>query len=285
MPLWVEGASAQTLERIGSAGVIKIGYREDAPPFSFKTEIGEPAGYTVDLCRKIAADVKRELGLAEITVDYVTVGTDDRFQAVAEGKIDILCGATTATLSRRELVSFSLPTFVTGVSALLRADAPSFLREVLAGRRPGASARSSVRQALADRTFAVRANTTAETWLRESLATLAANAEMVSVESHEEGLALVLDKNADAYFADRAILVGLIALSDRPAEFEIADRFFTYEPYALALGKGDEAFRLSVDRTLSRLYRSGEIVQIFGEYFGVPGKAVRTLFQINSLPE
>lgn len=280
-----QSSSAQTLERVAASGVFKIGYREDAPPFSFKTEVGEAAGYTVNLCRTIAADVKENLGRPEIALEYIPVGTEDRFQAVADGRIDILCGASTATLLRRELVSFSLPIFVTGVSALLRSDAPAFLREVLAGRRPTMPPRKLVIQAFTDRKFAARSNTTAEVWLKDSLANLATNSEMVTVSSHMEGLRKVQDGEIDAYFADRAILKGLVAQSESPDNFEISDHFFTYEPYALALQKGDEAFRLLVDRTLSRLYRTGEIDSIFGEYFGVPGEAVRALFMINSLPE
>jgi len=282
---WAQPSSAQTLERVAAAGVLKIGYRKDAPPFSFETEAGEAAGYTIDLCRKIAADVKEELSLPEIALEYVAVGTEDRFRAISNGQIDILCGAATATLSRREVVSFSLPVFITGVSGLLRADAPSFLREVLAGRRPTVPPRTLVLQAFTDRTFAARSNTTAEAWLKDGLADLATNAEMVTVPSHDEGVRRVLEGEVDAYFADRAILVGLVAQSASPDAFEISDRFFTYEPYALALLKGDEAFRLRIDRTLSRLYRTGEIDSIFGEHIGVPGEAVRALFMINSLPE
>ena len=45
-------ASAGTLERIEQEKVIRIAYREDAPPFSYKDKIGEPAGFMVDLCRE-----------------------------------------------------------------------------------------------------------------------------------------------------------------------------------------------------------------------------------------
>ena len=64
---------AQTLERISSAGVIKIGYREDARPFSFKGETGEPSGFAIDLCREVVADVAIQLKLAELSIDYLPV--------------------------------------------------------------------------------------------------------------------------------------------------------------------------------------------------------------------
>ena len=277
--------AAQTLERVAEGGVFKIGYREDAPPFSFVAEGGEPTGYTIGLCRAVAAAAQAHLGLAEMGIEYVAVGTEDRFEAVETGRIDLLCGATTATLSRRERVSFSIPTFVTGIAALLHADASPFLREVLAGQRPSLAPRYLVHEAFKNRKMGVRAQTTAEDWLRKSIADLATTGEVVTVARHEEGLELVRDRTLDAYFADRAILVGLVAASDAPDEFLIAERLFTYEPYALALAKGDEAFRLLVDRTLSRMYRSGDIDPIFAEYFGLPGQIIKSLFVINSLPE
>ena len=124
--LLATGAQAQTLERVRETGTFKIGYREDAAPFSFRDTLGEPAGYSVQLCRLIAAQVKQALGLDKISIEYVPVGTEDRFQAVQDGHIDILCSADTVTLSRRELVDFSL--FETG---------PMFTFAMLAGAAMG----------------------------------------------------------------------------------------------------------------------------------------------------
>ena len=98
------GAQAQTLERVRATGTFKIGFREDAEPFSFKDAQGEAAGFSIELCRLIATQVRQTLGLDELTIEYVPVGTEDRFQAVKDGRIDILCSSDTVTLSRRELV-------------------------------------------------------------------------------------------------------------------------------------------------------------------------------------
>ncbi len=278
-------AVAQTLERISAAGVIKVGYREDARPFSFKGETGEPSGFAIDLCREIVADVAVQLKLAELSIEYQPVSTEDRFKAVADGRIDILCGASTVTLARRELVSFSIPTFQTGISPLIRADAPAFLRDVLARRKPTLPPRVALVQAFADRKFGVRSNTTAETWLQKSIKTLASNAELVTVDSHDEGLRQVLDGDLDAYFADRAILLGLALASDRVNDLVVGERLYSHEPYGLALAKGDEEFRLLVDRSLSRLYRTLAITRIFARHFGTPGPAILALYQMQALPE
>ncbi len=281
----ISPVSAQTMDRIAASGSLKIGYREDARPFSFKDQAGQPSGFAVELCREIAADVKAKLSMAELSLEYVPVSTDDRFGAVAEGRIDILCGASTITLARRETVSFSIPVFLTGISPLMRVDAPAFLQDTLAMRRPTLPGRATLMQAFTDRKFGARANTTAETWLRGSIDKLASNAELAPVESHDEGLRQVADGEIDAYFADRAILLGLVMASDDPKAFLIGERLFTHEPYGLALAKGDEDFRLLVDRSLSRLYRSLEIAPIFTRHFGRPGRAVLSVYLTTALPE
>jgi ABC-type amino acid transport substrate-binding protein len=107
-------AAAGTLDRIRQAGKIELGYRNDARPFSYKDESGKAAGYSIALCEKIADDVKTELGLPSLTVDWVPVTLEDRFQAVQQGKVDLLCGADTATLTRGRTSRSRSPSFRVG---------------------------------------------------------------------------------------------------------------------------------------------------------------------------
>jgi polar amino acid transport system substrate-binding protein/glutamate/aspartate transport system substrate-binding protein len=268
--LLAAGVQAQTLERVRATGTFKIGYREDAAPFSFESTLGEPAGFSVELCRLIAGQVKQALGLDEISLEYVPVGTEDRFQAVQDGRIDLLCGATTVTLSRRELVDFSLFTFLDGAAVLLRADGPEDLHS-LAGQKIG-----------------VRGATTTEDALRNTLADVDMSAEVVTVGSHDEGLAKLEAGEIAAYFGDQAILMFLAAGSDAPEKLKLSEEQLSFEPYALALARGDSDFRLLVDRALARIYRSGTIDQLFRNAFGPnaePTPALRALYLINGIPE
>lgn len=261
--------SAATLDRVRDSGVFKLGYRADAAPYSFKNSLGEAAGYSVDLCRAIAVATKESLGLKEISIKYIPVTAENRFKAVQNGRIDILCGATTATLSRRELVDFSLGTFIDGASVMLMADGPAGFNE-LSGRNVG-----------------VRGGTTTEDGLRKTLEEMSVNAKVVPVKSHDEGLDKLQKGDLSAYFADRGILLHLMASSPSPAKLRVSADYFSFEPYALAVKRGDDEFRLLVDRTLSRLYRTGAIVPIFRNSFGnaEPSDVLRSLYLINALPE
>ena len=107
-------ASAATLDRIKKSGVVRIAFRVDAAPYSYKNVIGEPSGYTVDLCRAVTVSLKSQLGLQNISIEYVPVTAENRFEMIQQGRADMLCGATTSTLSRRALIDFSLPVFVDG---------------------------------------------------------------------------------------------------------------------------------------------------------------------------
>ena len=261
--------SAGTLDLIRDSGVFKIGYRTDAAPYAYKNTLGEAAGYSVDLCRAVAAAVKQSLGLKDISIKYVPVTAENRFKAVQDGRIHILCGATTATLSRREKVDFSLGTFIDGASVMLMADGPGGFKE-LSGKNVG-----------------VRGGTTTEDGLRNTLKKLSVDATVVPVKSHDDGLSRLQKGDVSAYFADRGILLFLMAGSTSPGKLRVAADYYSFEPYALAMKRGDDKFRLEVDRALSRLYRTGGIVPIFRNSFGnaEPSEVLRSLYLINALPE
>ena len=263
-------ASAATLDRIGQDKTIRIAYRDDAPPFSYKDKIGEPVGFMVDLCREVAKKLADQLHLTSLNVTYVPVTAADRFEAIQAQKADLLCEPTSATLSRRELVDFSIPTFVDGASLMIRADGPHDFK-AMAGHKIG-----------------VLGGTTTEEALRNSLKLAGITAEIIPAKTHAEGLAMLDNAKVSAYFGDRSILVSLIRDSKAPNKLMLAENYLSVEPYALALPHGDEDFRLAVDRALSHIYRSGEIGAIFKRTFGdktKPGEVLLTLYLVSGLQD
>ena len=262
-------AAAGVLDRISQDKTLRIAYRDDAPPFSSKDKIGEPVGFMVDLCREVAKKIAQQANFSSLNVTYVPVTAADRFEAIRQQKADLLCEPTSATLSRRELVDFSIATFVDGASLMIRANGPHDLK-AMSGQKVG-----------------VLAGTTTEQGLRDSLKQAGINAEIVPANSHAEGLAMLDEGKISAYFADRSILVSLIKQSKTPGKLMLAENYLSVEPYALALPRGDEDFRLAVDRALSHIYRSGEIGAIFKRTFGdaKPGPVLGTLYLVTGLPD
>ena len=275
-----------TLDRIQRSGTIKFGYRVDARPFSFKDEAGKPAGYSVALCQSVAEAVKAAIAPAPVNVVWVAVAAPDRFNAVQGGQVDLFCGADTETLLRREQVDFSLPIFPSGIGALLRADAPERLKDLLSGKRDNSPQwRASAGQLLQAQVFTVVTGTTAEPWLASKLNGFNLTAKVVKVSGYEVGIQGVADRMANVFFGDRAILLDAAARYSPAGDLVVLDRYFTYEPLALSLARNDAGFRLVVDRAISRFYKTPQFSSAYAIWFGEPGLPTQTFFAWNSLPE
>ena len=260
-----------TLKKIKTSGTLTIGYRESSPPFSFMGPDKRPVGYSIDLCMHVAGVIQKQLGLANLKLGWVPVTAANRIDMVAQGKVDIECGTTTASLSRQERVDFSLMTFVDGGGLLTT---------------PAANLRGPAD--LAGKRIAVIPGTTTEKALAEYLKAEFITVQMVRVKDHSDGFAALEKGEADAYASDRGILIGLAVTSKDPARFVLPNLVFSYEPYALMLRRNDAAFRLAVNRALAGLYRSGGIAPIYERWlgtFGKPSQPLQAMYLLNGLPE
>jgi ABC-type amino acid transport substrate-binding protein len=259
-----------TLDRLRQDGTIRIAYRRDAPPFSYQNADARPAGFIVELCQAVATRLSQQLGVPALKVSYVPVAASDRFDAIRENKADLLCEATTVTLARREILDFSIDTFVDGASLITTEKSLTSLK------------------AMAGLNIGVLAGTTTEQALRKTLDSQGIIATVTPVKTHAEGLAMLDSGKLAAYFADRTILWVLQASSKAPEKLLLADDYLTVEPYALGLPRGDDDFRYEVDRALSGIYRSGEIVPIFSHTFGDSfqlSPMLQNLYLLSAIPD
>jgi putrescine:ornithine antiporter len=277
--------SAATLDRLRESGKLTLGYRDDARPFSYRDESGNADGYAVALCKAVADKIKSDQGLSSLTVEWVPVGVENQLQAVKEGKVDLLCGAA-ETLTSLKDVDYSVPIFPGGIGALLRADAPIGLKEVLSGRPPsGPFWRGYPAQVLTQQVFSAVAGTPGEKWLNDKLDELQLTAKVVPVQSYDEGVRRVLDGSTNVFFADRSILLDVAERSSSASNLLVLKRQFTYAPIALAMQRGDPDFRLAVDRALSQLYGSQDFRNSYVKWFGEPDEIIDTFFKLATLPE
>jgi ABC-type amino acid transport substrate-binding protein len=269
-PTAAQSATAGTLDRVRARGRLVLGYYTDAQPMSYRDPSGNAAGYSVMLCQKIADDVKAQLGLQKLAVEWVPLTPTTGMQNVQQGKIDLLCGADAASLTNRAKVSFSLPVFPGGISALLRADAPRALQNVLTERpapyRP--IWRASPYSALQHKTLSVVSGTPAVGWAKDRASKLHLVGTLDQVDSYDAGVAKVANGNSDVLFGDRATLLALAARSADAGKLRVLTRHYTYEPLALALARNDDDFRLAVDRALIRFYASPKFGDAYKAVFG-----------------
>jgi polar amino acid transport system substrate-binding protein/glutamate/aspartate transport system substrate-binding protein len=261
-------ANAGTLDDLKSKGIIRLGVRDDAKPFSYKDADGTTKGYVVDLCRSVVDKLKAAYNLPDLKTEYVTVTTQSRFDALRDGKADLLCGPDTVTLKRREMVSFSVPVFITGAGVMYRSDGPSSLYD------------------LKDKKVGVKSSTTTETVLRDILKKLDINAEVVTYDSYQAGADALKANQISVFFGDRGILVDLLNQAN-DEQLKLGDLMLSAETYALGLRRDDEDFRLAVDRALSQIYKSKELTHLIRDNFGSrpPGPILEALFLASALPE
>ena len=260
--------AAATLDRIKDKAEIRLAYREDAAPFSYLKD-GQPAGYSVDLCVEVANAIQKELGVPALKIAFIPVTAKNRFDAIAKGEADLLCEATTATLSRRETMDFSIATFVSGAGLAIRPDGPTSV-EALAGQKIG-----------------VLGGTTTQADLDITLKGQGIAAAVVVVHTHDEGFDLLKKGEISTYFADRTILQEYLRHNAAGEGLLLADNYLTIEPYALAMPI-DHEFRLAVDRALSRLFRTGGMIKIFRGAFDAeakPSELLKALSRMSGLPE
>lgn len=256
-----------TLADIRKSGTIDIAHPVNAPPFSF-VEDSEPAGYSIDLCKEVVDNIAAQLGLESIKIKWRGASTPEGLRLVADGVVDMDCGITSITLKRQERVDFSNEIFVAAGGVLVLED--SGIKGLIS---------------LADRKVAVIRGTTTEQRLARALERKHITAKLVPVKNAEDGLKAVSTGKADAFAADRMVLVALVADSGEPERYAMLTEMFSIDPYGFVLPRGDAAFRLAVNRALSDVYRSVALDQIFKHWFGPaaePSDLLRTVYIINS---
>ena len=252
-----------TLKRIADTGEFKIGFVPDATPMSFLDAEGNATGYSISLCKTVAKAVKKATGLEEMKVTYIPlILPEDRLSAVENGDVDIECGSTTVTLSRRERVDFSLMTFITGGAILSLSDAPI-------------SSISSV----TDKAIAVIRGTTTHDTLHKLSEVNEFSFTLRLIETHDKGMELLNDGKVDGYATDRAMIVGQVLKSGEAERYTISSDVFSFEPYALMLQRGDTDFRLVIDRALASLYRNARIRRIYHNWFGRYGEPLSPIVE------
>jgi ABC-type amino acid transport substrate-binding protein len=263
--------AADTLARIKATGEIRMGYYESSAPFSSAGPDKSPQGYSIDLCQRIAAGIQRQLRLVRIKTTWVALGLGDRVEAVSSGRIDIECGTTTWSFSRQKLVDFSLMTFVDGASLLVAADSGIKRITDTGGKR-----------------IAVIHGTTTESALAAALAKDKVQAEVIRVDSREQGIAALTEGRADAFASDRFLLLNALASIKSPKPLRLIDEDFSVEPYALALPRDDARFRLAVNRSLAEVFRSGDIAHVYERWLGQlgqPSLLLSALYYLQQIPE
>jgi glutamate/aspartate transport system substrate-binding protein len=239
-----------TLANIKKTHVVRLGYRESSPPFSFLDQANRPIGYSLELCQAIVDEVGVEVDDSDLKIEYVKVTSDDRIAAVVQNKIDLECGSTTANAERGKQVAFSPLIFVAGTKLMV----------------PKASTISAPKD-LQGKTVVVTKGTTNEQAMRAVDKKFALGLNIVTSPDHEQSYQMLVDQKAEAFATDDILLYGLIARHKSQDRFRVAGDYLSYDPYGIMFRKGEPELAAVVERTFRKLGSNRDLIPLYNKWF------------------
>jgi glutamate/aspartate transport system substrate-binding protein len=242
-----------TLKKVKDSGSITIGHRESSVPFSYYDDKQQVIGYAMDLCRKIADAVKKELKLDKLEVKLNPVTSATRIPLMANGTVDLECGSTTNNLERQQQVSFTITHFVTANRFVSKKAAKLNTVDDLKGK-----------------TITSTSGTTNIKQITEIGAQKNLGINILPAKDHAEAFLMVETGRAAAFVMDDILLYSLVAGSKSPGDYTVSKDALSVEPYGIMLRREDPAFKKVVDAEMTRIYKSGEINAIYDKWFTKP---------------
>ena len=246
-------AQADTLSKIKEAQAATMGVRESSGALSYTLGDGKYAGFHVEVCTRVLADVQKRLGLAKMEIKYQPVTSQNRIPLVQNGTVDIECGSTTNNATRQKDVTFAVTTFVEEVRIAVKANSGITTIGQLNGKN-----------------VATTTGTTSVQLLRKHERATGVDFKEVFGKDHADSFLLLETGRADAFVMDGQILAGNIAKSKSPADYRIVGEVLSVEPIAIMMRKDDPAFKKLVDESIVAMIKSGDMAKAYDKWFVQP---------------
>lgn len=240
-----------TMEKIARTGTLTIGTRTGSPPFAYVNKQNEWVGFSIDLVEQlIIPSVSKKVGKS-ITLEKKESAPATRIPLLSSNAVDLIAETMTDTRSRRDSVDFSLTFFVTGAQFLVKRGSPIKGIKSVGGKR-----------------VAAQQGATNAKIIREKTPT----AQLREFPDQPTAFQALAQGQVDTYTNDGIQLAGLKAKAPNPRDWEIVGDFYSYEPYGIAMRKGDADFRNVVNNGLMDGIDSGKFFEIYDKWFGPKGE-------------
>lgn len=241
------------LKTIQERNFITVAYRESSVPFSYLGNNGEPIGYGQEICGKIVDEIKKVVGRPHLEIRRQAVTSQNRIPLMQNGTIDLECGSTVNNPERQALVSFSTTYFVVGAKFVALKSSNLHTLKDLKGKT-------------------VVATTGSNTVPRIRRIDRAENLDLnlIQAKDFSDSMLTFTSGRAEAFFEDDINLVGQIAFTLNPANYSLSTDTLSKDPYAIMLPRGEAEFKAIADRTIEKLYASGEIKALYAKWFQSP---------------
>ncbi|WP_457279764.1 amino acid ABC transporter substrate-binding protein [Polaromonas sp. P5_D5] len=242
-----------TLKKIKETAAVTMGVREASGAMSYTLGAGEYTGFHVDICKRVIADIQKQLGLAKLDVRFQSVTAQNRIPLVQNGTVDLECGTTTNNAARQKDVAFAPTLYIEEV-------------RVATKTRTGITSLSQ----LANRTVSATSGATAVQLIRKHERAAGVDFKEVYGKDNSEGFLLLENDRAEAFVADGQILATMISQSKQPKNYVVLKEVLSVEPIAIMLPKGDASFKQAVDASIARMAKSGEVAKLYEKWFVQP---------------
>ena len=246
-------AASPTLDKIKSTGAVTMGVRESSIPMSYTTGDSRFDGYHIEVCRMILGDIKNNLGMSTIRINYQPVTAQNRVPLVQNGTVDIECGTTTNNSTRAKDVGFANTLYVEEVRIAVKAN----------------SGINSISQ-LVGKKVATTTGTTSVQLLRKHEKANGVNFDEVFGKDHSDSFLLLESGRADAFVMDGSILAGNIANSKNPKDYKIVGEVLATEPIAIMVPRNDPEFKAAVNAAIAKIVADGKMPGLWNKWFLSP---------------
>ena len=231
-------ASADKMDDIRKAGVVRIGVSLGGEPVGFRDPQNNPVGYDVDVATLLA----EKLG---VKVEFTDVSGDARISMLVSGQLDIVVANTSVTLERAKSVNFSIPYNRAGLRVIVQKDSGITSLEGLAGKK-----------------IVVGRGTTGETFIKKA----APQAELVYTDTFAPaGVLLLQQKRVDAAIEDSSLLD---FLATKNPDLVTLPGLYSNDPIGIAVAKGDPEFVRWLDLFVSEYIQSGAYEANYKKWWG-----------------
>jgi glutamate/aspartate transport system substrate-binding protein len=244
--------ASDTIGKVKASGVVTMGVRDSSGALSYTLGDGKFAGFHVEVCQHIIANLEKAAG-KKLETKYQLVTSQNRIPLVQNGTVDIECGSTTNNATRQKDVSFANTVYVEEVRIATKAS----------------SGITSIAQ-LNGKNVATTTGTTSVQLLRKHERATGVDFKEVFGKDHADSFLLLESGRADAFVMDGQILAGNIATSKSPADYKIVGEVLSVEPIGIMLRKDDPAFKKLADDTIAGMVKSGEMAKLYDKWFMQP---------------
>ncbi len=241
-----------TLAKVKASGVINMGVRDSSGALSYTLGDGKYAGFHVEVCQRIVAEVEKAAG-RKLETKFVSVTSANRIPLTQNGTVDIECGSTTNNATRQKDVSFLNTTYLEEVRIAVKSN----------------SGITGIAQ-LNGKNVATTTGTTSVQHLRKHERASGMDFKEVFGKDHADSFLLLETGRADAFVMDGSILAGNIATAKTPADFRVVGEVLSVEPIAIMIRKDDAAFKKLGNDVIAGLIKSGDMAKIYDKWFLQP---------------